>query len=112
MRRTARSVDLTELGDLYLKKCGSILKDVDDIEAMISSETGRLKGALQVYAPRGFAHRHIAPHLPLFADQYADIHLDLMTAENDSKNMLSKGDIQIRVAETSHQENVMMQILA
>ena len=35
-----------------------------------------------------------------------------MTAENDSENTLSKVDIQIRVAKTSHQENVMMQILA
>ena len=41
MRRTRRSVNLTELGDLYLAKCRSILKDVDDIEAMISSETRR-----------------------------------------------------------------------
>ena len=112
VRRTTRSVDLTELGDLYLEKCRSILKDVDDIEAVIRSETGQLKGVLQVNAPPGFAHRHIAPHLPLFADRYPDIHLDLMTAENDSENTLSKVDVQIRVAETSHQENVMMQILA
>ena len=35
-----------------------------------------------------------------------------MRAENDSENTLSKVDKQIRVAETSPQENVMMQILA
>ena len=64
VRRTTRSVDLTELGDLYLGKCRSILKDVDDIEAVISSETGQLKGALQVNAPPGFAHRHIALTCP------------------------------------------------
>ena len=46
MRRTTHSVDLNELGDLYLRKCRSILKDVDDIEAVISSATGKLKGAL------------------------------------------------------------------
>ena len=64
-----------------------------------------MKGALQVNAPPGFAYRHIAPHLPLIADQYQDIHLDLVKAENDSENTLSKVDIQIKVAETSHQEN-------
>ena len=111
MRRTTRSVELTELGDLYLEKCRSILKDVDDIEAVIRSETGQLKGVLQVNAPPGFAHRHSPSPAP-FADRYPDIHLDLMTAENDSENTLSKVDVQIRVAETSHQENVMMQILA
>ena len=61
VRRTSRSVELTELGDLYLAKCRSILKDVDDLEAVISPETGQLKCALQVNAPLCFAHRHIAP---------------------------------------------------
>ena len=41
VRTTTRSVDLPELGELYLKKCRSILKDVGDIEAVISSETGQ-----------------------------------------------------------------------
>ena len=75
VRRTTRSVDLTELGNLYLEKCLNILKNADDIEAVISSETVQLKGALQVNAPPGFAYRHIATHLPLFADRYPDIHL-------------------------------------
>ena len=110
--RTTRTVDLTELGELYLTKCRRILKDVDDIEAVISSETGQLKGALQVNAPPGFAHRHIAPHLPLFADRFPEIHLDLMTSENNSEKTLSQVDIQIKVAETLQQDNVMMQILA
>ena len=35
-----------------------------------------------------------------------------MTAENDSENTLSEVNIQIRVAVSSHQENVMIQILA
>ena len=35
-----------------------------------------------------------------------------MTAQNGSENMLSDLNIQIRVTETSHQENVMIQILA
>ena len=112
MRRSTRSVDLTELGDLYLGKCQNILKNVDDIEGVIRTETGQLKGALQVNAQPGFAHRHIAPHLPPLADRYPYIHFKLMTAENDSENTLSKIDVQITVAETSHQENVMMQILA
>ncbi len=88
------------------------MKDVNDIEAIISSEPGQLKGALHVNAPPGFAHRHIAPHLPLFANCYPDIHLDIMTTENDSEKTLNKVDIQIKVAETRQQDNVMMQILA
>ena len=38
--------------------------------------------------------------------------VDDIEAAISSENTLSKGDIQIRVAETSHQENFMMQILA
>jgi len=34
-----------------MTKCRSILNEVDDIEAVISSEIGQLKGSLQVNAP-------------------------------------------------------------
>lgn len=112
LSRTTRSVDLTEMGELYLAKCYSILKDIDDIEAVISSETGQLRGVLHVNAPPGFAHRHIAPHLALFFELYPDIHLDLMTAGNDSDKLQSQVDIQIRVAETRQQDSAVMQILA
>ena len=112
LSRTTRTVDLTEMGELYLAKCRGILKDVDDIEAVISTETGQLKGGLHVNAPPGFAHRHIAPHLALFFDRYPDIHLDLMTADNDSDKLQSQVDVQIKVSETRQQDSVVMQILA
>lgn len=112
LSRTTRTVALTEMGELYLAKCRGILKDVDDIEAVISTETGQLKGGLHVNAPPGFAHRHIAPHLALFFESYPDIHLDLMTAGNDSDKLQSQVDVQIKVAETRHQDSVVIQILA
>jgi len=112
LSRTTRTVDLTEMGELYLAKCRGILKDVDDIEAVISTETGQLKGGLHVNAPPGFAHRHIAPHLALFVDRYPDIHLDLMAADNDSDELQSQVDVQIKVSETRQQDSVVMQILA
>ena len=112
LSRTTRTVNLTEIGELYLAKCRVILKDVDDIEAVISTETGQLKGGLHVNAPPGFAHRHIAPHLALFFDRYPDIHLDLMTADNDADKLQGQVDIQIKVSETRNQDSVVMQILA
>ena len=66
VERTTRVVKLTEVGELYLARCKHILAEVDDTEAMITKQTGQLRGALKLNAPPGFAHRHIAPHLALF----------------------------------------------
>ncbi len=95
MDRATQAVDLTEIGEAASNKLPKYIENVDDIEAVISSETEQFKGALQVNALPSFAHLHIASHLPLFADCYPDIHLDLMTAENNSENMLRQVDIQI-----------------
>ena len=64
-------------------------------------------------APPGLAHRHIAPHLALFFELYPGIHLDLMTAGNDSDKLQSQVDIQIRLLrETRQRDSAVMQILA
>ncbi len=67
IERTTRTARLTEMGELYLSKCQTILDEIDDIETTLVKETGRLKGPLNISAPPGFTHRHIAPHLTAFA---------------------------------------------
>ena len=54
IERTTRTARLTEMGELYLSKCRSILDEIDDIETTLVKETGRLKGPLNISAPPGF----------------------------------------------------------
>ena len=112
IERTTRAARLTELGELYLSKCASILDEIDDIETIIVKETGQLKGPLTISAPPGFAHRHIAPHLPAFSTAYPNINLNLITATADTGQLLPQVDLTIRISETRTTEGQGMQILA
>lgn len=112
VERTTRAVKLTEVGELYLLRCKHILAEVDDTEAMITKQTGQLRGVLKVNAPPGFSHRHIAPHISLFLDDYPDVVIEMTTAENDALHVLRTADIHIKISETPTTPSHQMRILA
>lgn len=112
IERTTRKARLTELGELYLTRCTAILDDIDDIETTMVKETGLLKGPLHISAPPGFAHRHIAPHLPVFCTAFPNINVNLVTSGTESDYMLSHIDLHIKISETRANEGFAMKILA
>ena len=112
IERTTRTARLTEMGELYLSKCRNILEEIDDIETTLVKETGRLKGPLNISAPPGFAHRHIAPHLPVFCAAHPDVNLNLISVHNENSQLLPQVDLDIRISETRVHEGHGIQILA
>ena len=64
--RTTRHIALADVGAAYLEFCRQILADLDKADAEAGSASGAVRGHLRVEAPPGFAHRHVAPHLPAF----------------------------------------------
>ncbi|MGB2464929.1 MAG: LysR family transcriptional regulator, partial [Candidatus Puniceispirillaceae bacterium] len=112
IERTTRTARLTEMGDLYLLKCQTILDEIDDIETTLAKETGCLKGPLTISAPPGFTHRHIAPHLTVFSHAHPDVNLNLVSSANDSHQLLPQVDLDIRISETRVHEGHAIQILA
>ncbi|MBL6623208.1 MAG: LysR family transcriptional regulator [Alphaproteobacteria bacterium] len=82
IERTTRRVALTEVGAAYLARCRHIISEIDEAELEVSDATGEIQGILKVSAPPAFAHRHIAPHLPLLMQQYPRLAIDLITADH------------------------------
>ncbi|MDA8730614.1 LysR family transcriptional regulator, partial [Alphaproteobacteria bacterium] len=88
--RTTRHISLTEVGATYLENCRQILADLDKADAEARSASGTVQGHLRVEAPPGFAHRHVAPHLPAFLKQFP--HLTIELKGNDIPNdMIGSG---------------------
>lgn len=97
LARTTRQVALTEIGATYLQKCRQILHDIELSEDFIRGATGSVIGVLRLESPPGFAHRHIAPHLPVFMEQHPHLRIELTTSDV-SHNLLQSGlDISIRM---------------
>ena len=106
LARTTRKVALTEVGATYLEKCQKILHDIDLSEDIVRGAAGSVKGMLRIESPPGFAHRHIAPHLPIFMNQYPHVSIELTTTDV-SHNLVESGlDISIRMKPLSDSDGL------
>ena len=111
IERTTRTLKLTEVGQNYLEKCQRILNEIDEAEAEISSATHQIRGLLRVQCAAGFAHRHIAPHLPKFKRKHRRLTIDLLASDRPHDRN-SDIDVSIELAEPSNQPGLEYRKLA
>lgn len=77
LRRTTRSLSLTEAGRRYRQRCLGVLEEIESAETDARDDTLAPRGVLRVSAPPGFMSRHGALMTTQFTDRYPDIRLDL-----------------------------------
>lgn len=77
LQRTTRRLSLTDAGRTYLHRVRNILQDIDEAEAVTSSQTQELAGVLRVHAPPVLASHVIGPLLGKFHQAYPRILLDI-----------------------------------
>lgn len=82
IQRTTRHMALTDAGELYLDRVRQILRDIEDVESLVSESSTRPSGIVRLLAPSSFAVRHIAPLLPLLHLQCPGIELELTVEHN------------------------------
>lgn len=75
--RTTRRITLTHEGSAFLEDCQRLLVDLASAEASVSAGGVKASGHLRVTAPAGFGRRHLAPLVPRFIAQHADVSLSL-----------------------------------
>ena len=77
MVRTTRRLSLTHEGSAFLEDCQRLLADVASAEASVSAGGVKASGHLRITAPAGFGRRHVAPLVPRFREQHAEVTLSL-----------------------------------
>lgn len=98
LRRTTRSVRLTEEGSLYLDRCRAILADLDDADAQVRGRLTTPRGQLMVTAPVMFGRLHILPVVETLLKTYPDLEIRLLLLDRVVR-MVDEGiDIAIRIA--------------
>ena len=75
--RTTRRLTLTHEGSAFLEDCQRLLADVANAEASVSAGGVKASGHLRITAPAGFGRRHVAPLVPRFREQHADVTISL-----------------------------------
>jgi len=77
LRRSSRSVTLTEAGRAYLCQIDDLLDRVREAEKAARAEATEPRGVLRLSAPAPFAALHLAPMLPEFMAKHPEVRIDL-----------------------------------
>jgi len=77
LQRTTRHLSLTDAGQTYLLRLREILQDIDEADAVASSQTAELAGLLRLHAPPVLASYVIAPLLAEFRRRHPKILIEL-----------------------------------
>lgn len=99
IRRTTRSLTLTDAGEQYLERCRDIVTAWDDLHKDAKAHTELPHGRLHIAGAAYPMRKRIAPLLPRFLDNYPDVQLQLHL-QDKPVDLIAEGiDIAIRIGE-------------
>ncbi len=81
LNRTTRKLSLTETGIAYLERVRQILQDIDDADAIASSQAKNPSGTLRMYSHLGFGQLQLAKLLPHYAQKFPNVTLDVTLSD-------------------------------
>lgn len=81
LNRTTRKLSLTETGQAYLERVLQILQEIEDAEAIASSQSKTPSGTLRIYSHLGFGQNQLAQLLPAYAGLHPDVTLDVTLSD-------------------------------
>lgn len=77
LRRTTRSLGLTDAGRLYLEQTRAALALIDEAERSVQGAGGEVTGRIRLSAPTTYGHYRLPALLQSFAERYPAVRVDL-----------------------------------
>ncbi len=98
LQRSTRRLQLTEMGQGYLRRCREILLKLDDAESYVQELQGRPRGKLRINAPMALGNGELARLFVAFMQVYPDIELDIHLSD-EPVDLIEQGfDLGFRAA--------------
>ena len=79
MRRTSRSMSLTEAGQTFYESAVRLVDDLEAAESLIGRGQTAPSGLVRATIAPAFARLYVAPRLPEFFARYPDISVELLS---------------------------------
>ncbi|MGR5177339.1 LysR family transcriptional regulator [Vibrio parahaemolyticus] len=95
LKRTTRTVSLTEVGTQYYAQVSDLVTQLEQYDQAVKSYQTTPTGTLKISSMVGFGERILAPILDEFSETYPDISLDVEL--NDQLSKLDRDDIDIAI---------------
>lgn len=90
INRSTRRQSLTEIGQIYLERCRSILCEVEESDAIVSNYSGAVKGTLRVAVANCVVSTILSRRLPVWLRANPEIKLQLFVT-NRVVNLVEEG---------------------
>ena len=90
---------MTHEGSSFLEDCQRLLTDLANAEASVSAGGVKASGHLRVTAPGGFGRRHVAPLVPRFREQHAEVSISLNLSDRVVELAAEGFDCAVRVGD-------------
>ncbi len=106
LNRSSRKMSLTSSGEALFERAKSILDDVAEAEAIVSSAAMQPRGVLRINAPLSFGVLHLAPLWARFMQKYPDVQLDVALIDRVVDIVEEGYDMAIRISRAGSPSNV------
>ena len=106
LNRSSRKMSLTSSGEALFERAKSILDDVAEAEAIVSSASLQPHGLLRINAPLSFGVLHLAPLWAKFMQQYPDVQLDVALIDRVVDIVEEGYDMAIRISRAGSASHV------
>ena len=98
LRRTTRTLRLTEAGERYLSACRRVLAELAEADALAAGENVTPRGALAVTAPLAFGRLHLRPVIDAFVLAHREVQVRLLLLDR-VVSLVDEGiDVAVRIA--------------
>ena len=99
LNRTTRRISLTESGQAYFERALHLLADLEEAEAVVSSNTVTPRGTIRLTCSTSFGVPYLAPAIGAFQARYPAVRFDI-SASNQFVDLVEDGlDLAIRIGE-------------
>jgi DNA-binding transcriptional LysR family regulator len=99
LRRTTRSLSLTEAGRAYRERCTDVLGEIQTLEASLREAVAAPRGPLRVTAPPGFASHYLDVLTKDFLARFPEVTIDLDLTHRMVDLVEENIDVAIRVTD-------------
>jgi DNA-binding transcriptional LysR family regulator len=97
LRRTTRSLQLTDLGAEFFQRCQLALAQIREATDFALEKGGKARGKLRVTAPSDFATNLLAPIFAGFMRAYPEVILELVLTDKPLDLIADSIDVAIRI---------------
>lgn len=112
VQRNTRRMFLTEVGEVFYRRCKSLLSEMHEAETAASDAVVQPTGLLRVAGSLSFCMMHVAPLLPAFSERYPQLRVEIVAA-NRYYDLIENGiDVAIRTRELEADAKITVRRLA